>query len=113
MNTTVHRLLAVGSALAFLAGCSAAAPARDRTVKTHSEPDGRRHPEVFDVNANAVVTCSSAESRAGDGGCTVRDVSGAPTDLKQGASMTVAGAGKVTLACTGTGAIYCAVEVKD
>jgi hypothetical protein len=33
--------------------------------------------------------------------------------LKVGASMTVAGAGKATFACTGTGAIYCAVEVKD
>ena len=113
MTTTFRRLLAVGCALAFVAGCSAAAPARDRTIKTHSEPDGRRHPETFDVNANAVVSCSSAESRAGDGGCSVRDVSGAPQDLKQGASMTVSGAGKVTFACTGTGAIYCAVDVKD
>jgi len=113
MNTTVRRFLAIGSALVLVAGCSAATPARDRTVKTHSEPDGRRHPETFDVNANPVVTCSQAESRAGDGGCTVRDVSGAPTDLKVGASMTVAGAGKATFACTGTGAIYCAVEVKD
>jgi len=113
MNTTVRRLLAVGCALTLVAGCSAAAPARDRTIKTHSEPDGRRHPTDFDVNANAVVTCTQAESRAGDGGCTVRDASGAPTDLKVGASMTVAGAGKTTFACTGTGAIYCAVEVKD
>jgi len=113
MKTTARRLLAVGFALAIVAGCSAPAPARDRTINTHSEPDGRRNPVSFDVNANAVVTCSSAESRAGDGGCTVRDVSGAPTDLKKGASMTVAGAGKVTFACEGTGAIYCAVEVKD
>ena len=113
MNTTVRRLLAVGCALAPVAGCSAAAPARDRTIKTHSEPDGRRHPEAFDVNANAVITCTGAESRAGDGGCNVRDASGVPQDLKKGASMTVSGAGNVTFACTGTGAIYCAVEVRD
>jgi hypothetical protein len=113
MNTTIRRLLAAGCALAVIAGCSAAAPARDRTVKTHSEPDGRRHPEAFDVKANAVVTCASAESRAGDGGCNVRDASGVPQDLKRGDSMTVSGAGNVTFACTGTGAIYCAVEVKD
>jgi hypothetical protein len=113
MDSTVRRLLAVGSALAFVAGCSAATPARDRTIKTHSEPDGRRHPETFDVNANGVVTCAGAESREGDGGCTVRDVSGVPKDLKKGDSMTVSGAGKATFACTGTGAIYCAVEVKD
>ena len=74
MNTTVRRLLAVGCALALVAGCSAATPARDRTINTHSEPDGRRVPVAFDVNANAVVTCSGAESRAGDGGCNVRDV---------------------------------------
>ena len=113
MKTAARRLLAIGSALVLVAGCSAAAPARDRTIKTHSEPDGRRHPETFDVNANAVVTCTQAESRAGDGGCTVRNTSGAPTDLKIGALMTVAAAGKATFACTGTGAIYCAVEVKD
>ena len=113
MNTTARRFLVIGSVLALVAGCNAATPAQDRTIKTHSEPDGRRHPETFDVNANGVITCSSAESREGDGGCNVRDASGFPKDLKKGDSMTVAAAGKATLACTGTGAIYCSVQVKD
>ena len=65
------------------------------------------------MNAGAVVTCAGAESRAGDGGCNIRDASGVPKDLKKGDSMTVSGAGKTTFACTGTGAIYCSVEVKD
>jgi len=110
MNTTVRRLLLSGCVLAFVSGC---APARDRIIKTHSEPDGRRHPETFDVNANATITCTQAQNRDGDGGCYVRDTSGTPRNLKQGDSMTVSGAGKATIACTGSDAIFCAVDVKD
>jgi len=110
MNTTVRRLLAVGCLLAFVAGC---APARDRIIKTHSEPDGRRHPETFDVNASGTITCAAAQNRDGDGGCYVRDTSGDPKNLKPGDSLTVSEAGKATFACTGSDAIFCSVEVKD
>jgi len=112
MNSTARRIFAIGFALVLTAGCNAA-PGRDRLIKTHSEPDGRRHPETFDVNANGTVTCSQAQNRDNDGGCYVRNTDGVPQNLKPGESMTVAGAGKVTFACTGSDAIYCAVDVKD
>ena len=113
MNTKARCLLSVGFALMLLAGCTAAAPQRDRTIKSFSEPDGRRHPETFDVNANAVITCTAASGQAGELGCTVRDPSGVPQNIKKGASLTVTGAGKATLVCMGVGALHCAADVKD
>ena len=101
-------LLSAGFALTLLAGCTAAAPQRDRTFKSFSEPDGRRHPETFDVNANAVVTCSDASGQSGELGCTVRDSTGVPTNIKKGASLTVSSAGKATLVCMGVGSLHCA-----
>jgi hypothetical protein len=113
MNTKACCLLSAGFALMLLAGCTAAAPQRDRTIKSFSEPDGRRHPETFDVNANAVITCTAASGQAGELGCTVRDPSGVPQNIKQGASLTVSAPGKATLVCMGVGALHCVADVKD
>lgn len=114
MNTKACCLLsAAGFALMVLAGCNAAAPQRDRTVKSYSEPDGRRHPETFDVNVNGVVTCTAASGQSGDFGCTVRDPSGFPKNIKKGDSLTVSAAGKATLVCMGVGALHCEADVKD
>jgi hypothetical protein len=113
MTINARCLLSVGFALTLLAGCNAAAPQRDRTIKSFSEPDGRRHPETFDVNANAVVTCTAASGQSGELGCTVRDPSGVPQNVKKGASVTLSSAGKATLVCMGVGALHCDAEVKD
>ena len=113
MTKIARCVLSVGSALILIVGCNAGAAPRERTIKTFSEPDGRRHPVDVDVNANGVVTCIQAEGKAGDGGCSIRDVSGVPTFLKGGGSMTVSGAGKTTFTCTGTGALYCSASIKD
>jgi hypothetical protein len=114
MNTKACCLLsAAGFALMVLAGCNAAASQRDRSFKSYSEPDGRRHPETFDVNANGVVTCTAASGQSGDFGCTVRDPSGFPKNIKKGDSLTVSTAGKATLVCMGVGSLHCEAEVKD
>jgi hypothetical protein len=113
MNTKACCLLPAGFALMLLAGCNAAAPQRDRSFKSFSEPDGRRHPETFDVNANAVITCTAASGQSGDFGCTVRDPSGVPKNMKKGDSLTVSAAGKTTLVCMGVGSLHCEADVKD
>jgi hypothetical protein len=114
MNIKACCLLSAGFALTTLAGCTSANSAqRDRTFKSYSEPDGRRHPESFDVNANGVVTCTAASGQSGDFGCTVRDPSGFPKNIKKGDSLTVSAAGKATLVCMGVGALHCEADVKD
>ncbi len=113
MNINTRCLLSAGFGLLLLAGCSTASPQRDRTIKSFSEPDGRRHPETFDVNANAVVTCTAASGQAGELGCTIRDPSGVPKNIKKGDSLTLTSAGKATLVCMGVGALHCDADVKD
>ncbi|SNT26991.1 hypothetical protein SAMN05421770_106203 [Granulicella rosea] len=110
----VLRLLSAAASIVLVIGCSASpgSSGRSRDFKSTTEPYGNRHPVKADINANGTITCVSAMGK-GTPACYINTTSGGYQVVTAGQSVSTGTGGTMILACQGSGALACVVNIKD